>query len=228
MRAILLLASLAAVAVAGEVKLPAEVRVKPGRLAKIVAECADKAPVRWVNVHADLDLIESETGRWAMLSSPRPGLYKVAAYSDMGGPPAYVVVVVEGDVVPPPVPPPPVPPPPVPPPPVPPKPTDAPAWVVVIEETAEAGKGRRDYWSDPALAAKLKGLGARLRLADKDVRDKDGQPPADLKPYLDRSRGKALPQCYVISATGGVLFEGPLPSTAARLSILLDSLGGGK
>jgi hypothetical protein len=223
MRAILLLASLAAVAVAGEVKLPAEVRVKPGRLAQVEAVSTDGKMIRWVNVHDGLDVIPSESGKWAIVSAPTAGRFKIAAYSDAGGPPSYCIVIVEGDVVPPPVPPPPVPPPPVPP-----KPTDAPAWVVVIEETAEAGKGRRDYWSDPALAAKLKGLGARLRLADKDVRDKDGQPPADLKPYLDRSRGKALPQCYVISATGGVLFEGPLPSTAARLSILLDSLGGGK
>lgn len=93
------------------ITLPPEVRTRPGRIAKITAICAGK--VRWLNVHDDLDLIESETGRWVIVSASRPGRYRLAAYTaDKDGPsePAYCVVVVEGnDPAPPPPPAPPSP-----------------------------------------------------------------------------------------------------------------------
>ena len=110
MRALCLLVLMAAAGLAAEVKVAPEVKVGVGRLAKIEAVASDPKQIRWVNVHPDLDVIESETGRWAIVSSPKAGRYKLAAYSDAGGPPSYVVVTVEGPT-PPPVPPTPVDPP---------------------------------------------------------------------------------------------------------------------
>lgn len=78
------------------VTAPETVTVRPGRLAKVEATSAAPGLVRWVNVHDALDLIESETGRWVIVSSPTPGRYRIACYSDAGGPPSYVIVVVEG------------------------------------------------------------------------------------------------------------------------------------
>ncbi len=74
-----LLATTGAAWPAPSVKLPDEIHLKPGRLGKIAAECA--TPVKWVNTSADLDLIPSETGHYAIVSGPTPGTYRVAAYT---------------------------------------------------------------------------------------------------------------------------------------------------
>lgn len=97
----------AAHALAGEVKLPAEVKVKVGRLLKVEATNSDAGKVvRWINTNEDVDLIESETGKHATVLATKAGRYKIAAYSDAGGPPAYCVINSEPDApVPPPLPP---------------------------------------------------------------------------------------------------------------------------
>jgi hypothetical protein len=106
----LLVMLLAAFGQAAEVKVPAEVKLKVGRLGKIEATATDPKQIRWINLSPDLDVIESETGRYATVLPVKAGTYKIALYSDAGGPPSYCVIVA-GD------PPPPVPPdPPIPPP----------------------------------------------------------------------------------------------------------------
>lgn len=110
MRGVLLSLLLAWQAFAAEVRIDPPAPVKPGRLLRITATASDPKAIRWVNTNPDLDLIESETGRWAIASSPKAGRYRIAAYSDAGGPPTYVDVVVEGET-PAPVPPRPVDPP---------------------------------------------------------------------------------------------------------------------
>jgi len=88
----------ASIASAAEVKIPAELKVKVKRLAKIQA--VSETPVKWLNLHEDLDLIPDTGGRSAILLGAKPGRYKIAAYTaDKDGPsdPAYCLVIVEPD-----------------------------------------------------------------------------------------------------------------------------------
>lgn len=100
---------------AATVAIPKTVEIKAGRLGRI--EATSETPVRWLNLHADLDLIEDSSGKVAIVLGSKPGTYRVAAYTgDADGPsaPSYCDVVVTGSVPPVPVPPLPVPVPPVP------------------------------------------------------------------------------------------------------------------
>lgn len=99
-----------------QVSLPAELRVRPNRLAKI--EAVSTTPVKWINLHDDLDLIPDSSGKFATLLGVKAGRYKIAAFTagkDGPSDPAYCLVIVEGDAppggspVPPPPPPPPLP-----------------------------------------------------------------------------------------------------------------------
>lgn len=63
------------------ISLPPTLTLEPGRLAKIEATTAGKT-VRWVNPDpVNLDLIASESGRWVIIAAPKPGTYRVAAYT---------------------------------------------------------------------------------------------------------------------------------------------------
>lgn len=63
------------------ITLPEKLTLEPGRLAKIEATTAGKT-VRWVNPDpVNLDLIASESGRWVIIAAPKPGTYRVAAYT---------------------------------------------------------------------------------------------------------------------------------------------------
>lgn len=100
------------------------------------------------------------------------------------------------------------------------------AWLVVIEETREATAERGAWLSNPEIAAYLKAKGWRHRVADRDVLDPQGKPPADLAPYLERAKGKSLPQVYLVDQDGVVRIDGPLPATPAELVALLRKVGG--
>ncbi len=98
---------------------------------------------------------------------------------------------------------------------------------VVIEETEQAANNRGQYFTDADLLAYVKAkCVAAPRIADQDVKDSTGKPPKDLEPYLSRAKGKKLPQLYVISDAGKVLFEGDLPETPAKLLQQLRFIGG--
>lgn len=75
-------------------------------------------------------------------------------------------------------------------------------------------KGRRDHqW----------GL---LASVDKDVVDKDGNPPREFAPLIRASRDKTYPQYFVVAADGTVLKQGDLPADPAALVATLQDLGG--
>ena len=98
------------------ISLPEELKLQPGRLAKLEAKTTGKT-VRWINLDPDnLDLIPSESGRWVIISAAKAGTYRVAAYTALNGEPteaAICAVTVAGPKPPdPPVPP------------IPPQPTD--------------------------------------------------------------------------------------------------------
>ncbi len=81
-----------------QVKLPAELKVKVSRLARI--EAVSDTPVKWLNLHDDLDLIPDSNGKTAILLGAKVGRYKIAAYTcgkDGPSDPAYCIVIVEGE-----------------------------------------------------------------------------------------------------------------------------------
>jgi len=122
------------------------------------------------------------------------------------------------------------------PPPIPPKPQpDDPAkpaaptklYIVVVEETADAAAASRGALIfDAALAARTTSQGHHWRIVDKDVIDKDGKPPADVARFLDASKGKVLPQLFLVNPDGDTLFSGPLPKTAADVLAQIKKVGG--
>ncbi len=60
-----------------------------------------------------------------------------------------------------------------------------------------------------------------------NVVDQTNKPPADMKPWLDRAKGKSLPYLYCITTDGGILFEGPLDTSgSAALKSQLDKYKG--
>jgi hypothetical protein len=90
-----------------------EVKVEPGRLKRLTAESfAAGKSIKWVVASDAVDLIPSESGRWAIFSAPVSGTYFVFTYSatDTGEPTDPVVYrIVVGKPAPPPPPPPPPP-----------------------------------------------------------------------------------------------------------------------
>lgn len=222
---------LTCLALGGEVRVPETVRVKAGRMAQIIA--VSDGPVEYVNVWDTVDVFreydpDPKNFVYRVLSS-EPGRYKIGFYSADGGKPSkasYCVVVVEGVT---PVPPP-VPPEPPGPGPVPPDPKPAPVigkgWLICVEETEALAKNRGALFASKPLADYLKAKGWKFRVADRDVKDKDGATPKDLKPYIDRAAGKGYPQLYIVNEAGRVYHEGPLPATAAEILAIAKKAAG--
>jgi hypothetical protein len=99
---------------------------------------------------------------------------------------------------------------------------------VTVYESGVADLGADSFFGSKELAARWLAKGHLPPIeVDQDVKDPDTKlPPAKLKPYLDRAKGKSLPQMYLIdAATGVVLYEGPRPETPAALMTILDSIG---
>jgi hypothetical protein len=111
--ALLLALALAAPLWAADVKVPAEVKVAPGRLARIVVETKGK-DVQYVNVYDNADIFrEYDPAAFVFrFLADAPGRYKIGFYAPDASPsPAAYCWVVVGDA-PPPVPPGPTPDPP--------------------------------------------------------------------------------------------------------------------
>lgn len=102
------------------------------------------------------------------------------------------------------------------------------AWVVVVEETAEARADRGRFLTDRALGDFVRSHGWSVRLVDQNVQGSNGLPPADLVPYLNRARQKGLPYLAVVDERGIVYLEGGVPATPAALLEMFQRLGGGR
>lgn len=100
-------------------------------------------------------------------------------------------------------------------------------FLIVVEETETAAINRGQYFGDATLKTYLAGrLAERPTVVDKDVIDgRTNKPPADLVPYLDRARGKRLPQLYLVGENGRILLEGDLPPTPRELLETLRKVG---
>lgn len=222
--------ALTGLVLAGDVDLPAELKLEPGRLGKLAAESKGEV-IRWVNPSTGLDLIPSESGRWVIVSAMKPGAYPVFAYTALGGKPTEAVrcLVIVG-----------VPPEPGPTPPEPgpgPKPDPAPIpdagfRVLMIYETAEVqslppaqssvlfSKQVRDYL-DKKCATGRDGKTKEWRIWDKDI-DTAGESKA-WQAAMSRKRD-AVP--WIVISNGSTGYEGPLPANVADALSLLKKYGG--
>jgi hypothetical protein len=225
----LLLLLLAAPAAPAQLRITGDTKVREHTIARLTAEGAADAALIWdVDQEDKVDAIE--WGSSLFFVGP-PGSYRIKcrAIRVKDGRPiaetARATVVIEAASPPPPPPPPgPTPPPPPPPPPTP--VVVKTLWILVVEETAEASANRGEFFANRELIDRIRAKGHRYRVADKDVKDKDGRQPADLAPWLKRAAGKSLPQLFLISQDGDILFEGPLPKTPAELVALMVKVGG--
>lgn len=109
-----------------------------------------------------------------------------------------------------------------------PVPVTSKVWILVVEETATAASNRAKYFSDKDLITYIRAKSWRFRIFDKDVVDKDKKVPADLKPYIDRSVGKELPQLYIVTDQGKIRFENVLHKNPADLLKELKKIAGDK
>jgi len=111
-----------------------------------------------------------------------------------------------------------------PPPPPPPPPVPAELWGIVVEESAERTPQQAIVIASPVVRALFdKG---EFRVVDDDM-----EVESAIKPYIERAKGKLLPQFYVVDAKGTIFYEGPLPATVADMQKLVAGLkakGGGK
>lgn len=68
--------------------------------------------------------------------------------------------------------------------------------------------------------------GINHRTAGKNVVDATGKPPADMVPYLIRAAGKPVPQLFLITAEGKLLYEGPASNDPDAFVALLSQYKG--
>lgn len=222
---------LATVAWCGDITLPAELKLEPGRLGKLAAESKGEV-IRWVNPSPGMDLIPSESGRWVIVSALKPGAYPIYAYTAVGGKPTEAVrcLVVVGTPKPDPEPGPGPQPEPTPdnPAPIP----EAGFRVLMVYETATVGelpkeqssvlfsKKVRDYLDSKCVVG-TDGKTREWRIWDKDT-DASGAGPIWGK-VMKRER-KSIP--WVVISTGKTGYEGPLPGSVDDALKLLKKYGG--
>jgi hypothetical protein len=198
--------------------LPAKVTGPAGQPIHVAASSTATLYV-WLPGSEGLDVFRPGPGvqqAQCAVRAAKPGTYRlwcVAALGQRYSTGTVSVVVGDGP-----------PPPPTPPPPPPPVAVGK-LWLVIVE-TPSGAAGRGKLLADPALQALVKARGHRLRVVDADVRGPDGNPPADVAPYLDRAAGKTLPQLFIVTEAGAVLFAGALPETGAALAELVKAKGG--
>jgi hypothetical protein len=154
--------------------IPATAVTEPGVAVMLEAQTSGKV-IRWVpispgcQIFTHLDPDEPDK-RYGMFLAPKPGVYKVLAYTAVDGTatkPVYTVITVGESPEPPPIPPGPNPPPVPPPGPA----VHTNAWVIVICETADMTKEYAAVLNDKAMFDQLAARGHKWRVFDKDLKD---------------------------------------------------------
>lgn len=102
-----------------------------------------------------------------------------------------------------------------------PQPSGKAAAVLVIDSGSDVWPERGRVKVALAEWTDYPGRNIGRRWVEPTVVDSTGQPPKDLKPWLDRAAGKPVPQIFVATEKGEILFEGPCPKTPADLISLL-------
>lgn len=184
---------------------------------KVVGEFTS---VVWAADPPTLDFEGVEGGGRAFFSGRQPGLTKfwLAAVDATGQVHLTHLELQVGEIGPEPEPDPPDPDPP---------PEPGRRWVIIVEESTQrtpqqaaliVGPGRDQI--DKYLADKKH---PKLNVADKDAK---GNAMASLAPYI-RLASDELPACFIVAdESGKVLFQGPLPDSAATVIELVKEHGG--
>lgn len=193
-----------------------QIKAAVGQLVRL--ERTDLKPASWVLIDekgtADIDV--RPDGTRANFVAQKAGRYYVVATADKDSKDSTPLVVVLAVGTADPEPPQP------PTPPDPPTPGVKKPWgVVVVEETADAVKGRGAYFTSVKLQAVMDKGGMKFRPVDKDVKDKNGQTPADVKRFIDAAGGKNYPQFFVVATDGTTITTGDLPPDPATLADIL-------
>jgi len=118
--------------------------------------------------------------------------------------------------------------PPVPPiPPIPPTPIPQKLTIAIVEDPAATTHQQRAVLTDPLwrnLAAEKHDFRG---IIPADIIEKGtGKPPASLVPFLDRAKLHNLPWIMFTTATGTIIWEGQLPTTAQELAAIIRQHGG--
>jgi hypothetical protein len=121
--------------------------------------------------------------------------------------------------------------PPTPVPPDPPGPvTPAQLYVVVIEETDQAARGRGAMFTSGALKARFAEKGHKWRVVDQNVVGPDNvTPPADVVQFLEAAKGKPYPMVFLVVIENGkrvIRYSGPCPPKDTDLLALIQKWGG--
>lgn len=107
-----------------------------------------------------------------------------------------------------------------------PKPTPVgPLSLIWIEETSERTPEHAILIADKELRDLLYKAGWLLRIADVDVVDENGKPPADLFNYLAEAKKLGLPRLFIVDKNGVEVYNGAVPATKEAFLQLLKQFG---
>lgn len=106
--------------------------------------------------------------------------------------------------------------------------TDQKLFIVYVESDGNFVNNRGVFISSPEIVARIKDKGHKVRIVDKDVIGIDGQPPKDVKRFLDACVGKDYPQLFIVDQKGATLkqFDWSNDKQPTDLINILKSFGG--
>ena len=215
-------------------KLPAEVRGAPGEFVRVPAETTGKA-VSWYVVDAGLNLFPIELQKstlTAVVTTVRPGRYRLLAYTAKGDAPSLpaVCVVIIGDAPPGPGPEPG---------PQPPDPQPGPVpipgdglRVLIVYETAEASKlpiGQQSVLYSKTVRDYLNAkcpVGPDGKTKDWRIYDADVDLSGEAKTWQDAMKRPRSAVPWIVISNGKTGHEGPLPKSVDEAMTLLKKFGG--
>jgi hypothetical protein len=182
--------------------------------------------MKWIAFPSDpssvfLPVVTEDGQRVGLFVSARPGIYYfalVAASGDKIAVARHTLVVEQGQPDPGPSPTPnPAPDP------VPPVPTGK-LWTVMVEESSQLTPAQGRVVTSKAVADWIAAGGHhRAWVIDKDTVDENDRQPASLREYI--ARAKSLPYLFLVSESGIVVHEGPLPDSDTAFLELLKRYG---
>jgi hypothetical protein len=97
-------------------------------------------------------------------------------------------------------------------------------WTVIVEESGQLTPAQSRIITSKTAADWLQSKGHHKPwVIDKDALDENDKQPASLKEYI--ARAKSLPFLFLVSESGTVLHEGPLPENETKMMETLKKYG---
>jgi hypothetical protein len=204
-------------------KITAPQKAQVGFPVQLQTEGSNGKAMNWIAFPSDpsvvfLSVVTEDGQRVGLFVSPKPGTFYFALVATSGDKIAVAkhTLVIESTQ--------PTPNPQPDPNPVPPTPTGK-LWTVIVEESGQLTPAQGKIVASKPVAEYLQSKGHhKAWVIDKDVLDENDRQPANLKEYV--ARAKSLPFLFLVSESGTVLHEGPLPETESAMLELLKKYGG--